>query len=152
MGCGTGLIGKKIGAHCSRLEGIDLSKDMLLEAEKKNIYDKLYHSEIIDHLKDEELDFDFFIAADVFVYVGDLEDILGLIRHRNKRPGVLVFSTEHTQKDGFFLEKSGRYSHSKKYVKRMCDKFNYKLDHFEKVELRKEKDSVLEGGLYLLSF
>ncbi len=34
----------------------------------------------------------------------------------------------------------------------MCDKFNYKLDHFEKVELRKEKDSVLEGGLYLLSF
>ena len=43
LGCGTGLLGQKIKKYCSSIEGIDLSKDMLEEAKKKQIYCKLYH-------------------------------------------------------------------------------------------------------------
>ena len=74
------------------------------------------------------------------------------IKSRNKSKGKFVFSTEHTDRDGFFLEQTGRYSHSKKYIESLCNKFGYKLSHFETTNLRKEKDKFIMGGLYLLDF
>ena len=147
LGCGTGLLGLEIKQFCSSLEGIDLSVE---QARKKNVYDKLSHRDIIDYLAAENLDFDYFIATDVLVYVGDLSHIFELLKPRNKSGGKLVFSTEHTNADGFVLEKTGRYSHSKKYIKNMCEKFNYKLCHFESINLRKEKNRFITGGLYIV--
>ena len=152
LGCGTGLIGLEIKQFCSSLEGLDLSNLMVQEARKKNVYDKLTHRDIVDYLSTENLNFDYFIATDVFIYIGDLSDIFQLVKSRNKSGGKLVFSTEHTNTDGFVLEKTGRYSHSKKYIENMCEKFNYKLSHFESVNLRKEKNQFIIGGLYILEF
>ena len=152
LGCGTGLIGDEIKKYCSNLEGIDLSKSMLEKASAKNIYDKLQHKDIVEYLSTENLDFNYFISTDVFIYVGELSKIFRLIKSRNKSKGKFVFSTEHTDRDGFFLEKSGRYSHSKKYIESLCNEFGYKLSHFETTNLRKEKDKFIIGGLYLLDF
>ena len=98
------------------------------------------------------LNFDYFISTDVFVYVGELSEVFRLIKSRNKKPGKLVFSTEHTKKDGFHLEVSGRYSHSKSYIEKLCTEFNYSISHFSKTGLRREKGAFLTGGLYLLDF
>ena len=152
LGCGTGLIGDEIKKYCSNLEGIDLSKSMLEKASAKNIYDKLQHKDIVEYLSTENLDFNYFISTDVFIYVGELSKIFRLIKSRNKSKGKFAFSTEHTDRDGFFLEKSGRYSHSKKYIESLCNEFGYKLSHFETTNLRKEKDKLIIGGLYLLDF
>jgi len=152
LGCGTGLMGDEIKKYCSNLEGIDLSKSMLEKASAKNIYNKLEHKDIVEYLSTEDLDFNYFISSDVLVYVGELSEIFKLIKSRNKSKGKFVFSTEHTDRDGFFLEKSGRYSHSKKYIESLCNEFGYKLSHFETTNLRKEKDKFIMGGLYLLDF
>lgn len=93
---------------------------MLEQAKKKNVYDKLSHYDITEYLSNESLDFDLFISTDVFVYVGELSEVFHLIKSRNKRNGNLIFSTEHTEKKGYFLEKSGRYSHSKGYIMELC--------------------------------
>ena len=138
--------------NCSTIEGVDLSKNMLAEARKKTVYDKLHCSDILEYLEENPLDFDLFIATDVFIYVGSLSEIFRLIKRRNKRPGVLAFSTEHIENGEFFLEDTGRYSHSKQYIKNLCKEFNYKFAHFEIVNLRKEKGQFLHGGLYLLDF
>ena len=152
LGCGTGLIGDQIKKYCSNLEGIDLSKSMLEIAKAKNIYDKLEHKDIIDYLSTEVLDFDYFISTDVFVYIGNLSEIFRLIKSRNKSKGKLIFSTEHTDRDNFVLEKTGRYSHSKKYIDTLCQEFDYILSHFETINLRKNKDKFIIGGLYFLDF
>jgi len=152
LGCGTGLIGDEIKKYCSNLEGVDLSKLMLEKASAKNIYDKLEHKDIVEYLLTEDLDFNYFISSDVFIYVGNLSEIFRLIKSRNKSKGKFVFSTEHTDRDGFFLEQTGRYSHSKKYIESLCNKFGYKLSHFEVVNLRKNKNKFIIGGLYFLDF
>ena len=152
LGCGTGLTGLEIKDFCSNLEGIDLSKKMLELANAKNVYDQLSHSDIIEYLSNEELNFDYFISSDVFVYMGELSDVFRLIKSKNKRAGKLVFSTEHTELDGFKLEKTGRYSHSKTYIEELCAKFEYTISHFSMVNLRKEKGQFLTGGLYVLDF
>ena len=152
LGCGTGLIGDEIKKYCSNLEGVDLSKLMLEKASAKNIYDKLEHKDIVEYLSTEDLDFNYFISSDVLVYVGELSEIFKLIKSRNKSKGKFIFTTEHTDRNGFFLEQTGRYSHSKKYIESLCNKFGYKLSHFETTNLRKKKDKFIIGGLYLLDF
>ena len=152
LGCGTGLLGAEIKQFCGHLEGLDLSQKMLDEAKKKNIYDELIKQDILGYLANENLNFDYFIATDVFVYIGDLTDVFHLIKSRNKTGGKLVFSTENYDGDGFLLEPSGRYSHSKMYIEGLAEKFRYKLRHFETQPLRKEKNQYISGGLYVLDF
>ena len=152
LGCGTGLFGLEIKPFCQRLEGIDLSEKMLEEAKRKDIYNKLIKEDILAYLSNAILNFDYFISTDVFVYIGDLSDIFRLIKSRNKTGGKLAFSTEDYDGDSFFLERSGRYSHSKKYIAGLCKKFGYELRHFEIQALRKEGNRYISGGLYLLDF
>ena len=122
------------------------------KAKERNVYNKLIKQDIVAYLSNASLNFDYFVSTDVFVYVGDLSDVFRLIKSRNKTGGKLVFSTEDYNGDGFFLEQSGRYSHSKKYIESLCEKFGYKLRHFETQNLRKEKNQYISGGLYLLEF
>jgi len=152
LGCGTGLAGLELEQFCEQLDGIDLSKSMLRQARAKGVYGKLIHGDIAEHLAQADLDFDYFISTDVFIYIGELSDIFRLIKSRNRRRAKLVFSTEHAEGKDFYLEKSGRYSHSKSYIEGLCNKYGYHLSHFEKTKLRKEKSEFLMGGLYLLDF
>ena len=152
LGCGTGLFGEKIQGLCQNIEGVDLSKAMLEEARKKNIYKRLKHGDIIEHLATIELDFDYFVAADVFVYVGDLSRVFHLIKSRNKRRGKLIFSTEHSGGSKFDLQDTGRFSHSKKYIEGLCREHDYHLSYFRETSLRKDLGEVIKGAIYLLDF
>jgi predicted TPR repeat methyltransferase len=152
LGCGTGLAGVELKDFCQEIEGIDLSKKMLAKATQKNVYSKLNHAGIVEYLTEAPLDFDLFLSTDVFIYVGELSEVFRLIKSRNRRHGRLAFSTEHTQKADFFLEKSGRYSHSKGYIESLCNKFDYQLLHFSTNDLRKNGTEFITGGLYLLEF
>ena len=152
LGCGTGLVGAELYPFCDELEGIDLSKSMLAEAEAKGLYDRLTKSDIKKYLSTAELDFDLFIACDVFIYVGELTDIFRLIKSRNKGSGRIAFTTEHTEKDGYFLEKSARFSHSKQYIERLCTQFDYDIIESSLFKIRKDGQNILTGGLYLLEF
>ena len=152
LGCGTGLLGIEIKKYCSNLKGVDISSKMIRQAEKHHVYNTLEHVDIVEYLSNSELDFDYFISTDVFIYIGELSDVFRLIKSRNKRSGKLIFSTEHTEASGFQLEKSGRYSHSKGYIEALCLEFEYSMSHFSTIDLRKEKGEFITGGLYILDF
>jgi len=152
LGCGTGLFGQEVHTMCESLVGIDVSQAMLREAKKKNVYKELVHCEIVKYLDSEVLNFDYFLASDVFVYVGNLIEVFQLIKSKNQRRGRLVFSTEHSEEHGFHLKETGRYVHSKSYISELCDKLELKISHFSLIQLRKERDNFIVGGLYILDF
>ena len=152
LGCGTGLFGEEIKKFCDSIIGIDLSKRMLDQAKKKNIYNELIKEDIVTYLSNNYFDFDYFISLDVFIYVGDLSNIFKLIKSRNKKSGKLAFSVENYDGESFFLERSGRYSHSKTYIENLCDKFGYSISYFKELDLRKEKNKYISGALYILEF
>ena len=152
LGCGTGLVGCEIRKFCAWLVGVDISKAMLQEAEKKTIYNRLERRSIVDFLSTTILDFDYFVAADVFIYLGELSDVFRLIKTRNKRAGKLVFSIEKYGGDEFFLEQSGRYSHSQNYIEKLCKEYGFHSSFYMDIEVRKEQDRFIAGGLYILEF
>lgn len=152
LGCGTGLVGLEIKKFTSKLVGVDLSSLMLKKAEEKNIYDELVHQDIKDYLLNEDLSFDYFIFADVFIYIGELNEIFKLIKLRNKLKGKLLFTIELTDKNDYFLEKSERYSHSTDYIEKLCIKYDYKILYSRDLNLRKENNKTTKASLYLLEF
>ena len=137
-------------SFCRTLEGVDISKQMIQVAKNKNIYDRLTHQNIRDFLSETELNYDYFVAADVFEYVGDLSEIFNLIGSKTQKRVTFIFSTEHSETCEYRLENTGRYSHSKLYIEKLCHEFGYTLSHFEIIKLRKEMHSFLDGGVYIL--
>ena len=152
LGCGTGLAGVALASHSGPMVGVDVSSAMLQKARDKGIYEALVHQDMVEFLTATDLAFDYFVALDVLPYVGDLTPLLSLIKSRNTRNATLAFSTEHRDSGTYFLEKTGRYTHSKAYIEALCEQFGYRIVHFETSQLRKEEHVFLTGGLYLLTF
>ena len=74
LGCGTGLGGQAFTDAVQMFDGLDLSANMIALAAKKGIYRSLHPGSIIGFLQSVEDSFDFYLAADVFAYVGDLQE------------------------------------------------------------------------------
>lgn len=152
MGCGTGLLAPYLKTYCDHLIGIDVSQKMLKKAEVSNHYTNLIHSDIVDYIRKTKDKFDLFIAADVLVYIGDLDLLFKLIKQSNSSGGWFAFSTEHIETSTYELRSSGRYAHSKSYIDSLCEKYGYVIKDFAVENLRKEKGEFLSGGFYLLKF
>ncbi len=152
LGCGTGLLGDLIKNRCEYLEGVDISPMMLNKAREKQVYDSLKCESITNYLANATLHFDNIIATDVFVYLGEVSKIFRHIKKRSEISGHFSFSTEHSDKEKYYLEKTGRYSHSRDYIEQLCLENGFELKHFQMLNLRKEKRGYIKGGLYILSF
>ena len=152
MGCGTGLVGKELNGNFKYIEGIDLSEKMLNTARMKNIYNKLGCFDISQYLSHQPLNFDYFIAADVFVYLGNLSMVFELIKSNNKKDGILVFSVEKSEREDFYLTEAGRYAHSKEYIMQLSNKFGYEVIDLINSDLRKENNIIIQGYLCILRF
>jgi predicted TPR repeat methyltransferase len=116
-GCGTGLAGPMIRPWAKRLEGVDLSGEMLLRAHRRGGYDALHHAELLGFLSEQEAAWDLIVSADTFCYFGALEELLAAAAKALKPGGALVFTVERLLEGaGFRLHAHGRYAHEERYV------------------------------------
>ncbi|SHG60336.1 pentatricopeptide repeat domain-containing protein (PPR motif) [Cognatiyoonia sediminum] len=150
LGCGTGLSGMAFRDVLDHLAGVDLSANMVGLAEEKGVYDRLTVSDVVSAISDSDVAFDFFLSTDVFVYVGDLEDLFAAVRENAAQGALFVFSTEDLEEGTFALLPSGRYAHSRDYIAKMCDRHDMKIVDFGRHPLRMEFGKMLVGGYYIL--
>ena len=151
LGCGTGLVAIEFRDLAATLTGIDVSKNMIHEAEAKGLYDRLLIDDLVGGLKHINDQIDLFIAADVFIYVGDLQATFEAVRASAAPNALLVFSTEHTEAtDAFVLQDSIRYAHARAYIEALAGKFGFQVVHFDRTNVRKEKGACIPGGIYVL--
>ncbi len=148
-GCGTGLCAPLLKPWASRLDGVDLSPGMLEKAEERGEYDLLEEAELTSFLNDHTKEYHLSVAADVFCYFGDLEDIFAASHNALKENGYLAFSLECKDVINFELHPSGRYSHSENYVTTCLTKTNFDIIKKENVTLRWEYGSEVLGIIVL---
>ena len=122
LGCGTGLCGTRLGNACSLLVGVDVSPAMLAKAAGPKRYDKLIEQDIAVYLAGAATAaFDVVLAADVFVYIGDLDEVFAQAARVLDAGGVFAFSIEHADdKCDFRLQPNGRYVQSAGYIARIA--------------------------------
>jgi predicted TPR repeat methyltransferase len=120
LGCGTGLCGAVFQAVSGSLVGVDLSSEMIAVAERRGIYEQLHVAGIVDFLDHQSATFDLILAADVFVYVGDLDDIFRLVSKALNSTGLFAFSVEAHSGESWVLGPSRRYSHGLPYLQQLA--------------------------------
>jgi predicted TPR repeat methyltransferase len=153
LGCGTGMVGDVLKPYAHELVGVDLSQAMLDQSAAKKIYRQLYKSDITDFLLGYCDHYDLITCMDTFVYLGQLDQVVGLIYQKLKAGGMLVFSTEKLAGAGhnYQLNTSGRYSHHPDYLNKLLGNAGFKLQHVSDVPIRTESGCQIEGQFVCVS-
>lgn len=120
LGCGTGLMAEELRGSADYLAGVDLSPAMVAEARRKGRYDALIAGDAVRELEADSSAYDLIVAADVFVYLGRLEEIFAAAKARLAPGGILAFSVERSDGEDVQLRQSLRYAHSLAYLDRLA--------------------------------
>ncbi|MDA7437818.1 methyltransferase domain-containing protein [Candidatus Pseudothioglobus singularis] len=148
LGCGTGLAGKDLRDLSSNLIGVDISENMISEAEKLDVYDTLIIGDIVKRLNEFPDKFDLLIALDVLIYIGDVQSTFKAVHSSCKKDSLFVFSVEIQSENGYSLLKSSRYAHSDEYIMDQSAEL-FKLLNSQNVRIRKEGENWIQGKIYV---
>ncbi|OGQ85628.1 MAG: hypothetical protein A2512_09560 [Deltaproteobacteria bacterium RIFOXYD12_FULL_56_24] len=150
LGCGTGLVGQIFREITACLVGVDLSAKMVEVAAAKGVYNELAVGEIVTFLEQNQEPFDLIVAADVLIYVGELDRIFATVARGLGKNGRFLFSTERMAGPGYQLRPSGRYAHSSSYIEIMAVRHGFRILCTKEANIRKEKGKWIKGELFLL--
>ncbi|WP_342115169.1 tetratricopeptide repeat protein [Pseudoduganella sp. OTU4001] len=151
IGCGTGLCGPLLRPLACLLEGVDLSPHMLDRARDSGLYDGLYCGDMVGYLRVRPASADLLVAADVFVYVGDLRPVFSVARLALRGGGRFAFSVEeHDGAEAFVLRPSGRYAHSRSGIEALARSHGFTILEITPSTLRQESGEDMRGLLVVL--
>ena len=126
LGCGTGLCGAHVRSRTAHLSGIDIAPAMIAKARERGVYDTLHAGDLHEWLATSQETYDLVLAADVFIYVGALERVFGLLAQRMRAGGWLAFTVEDAL-DGqdVALLPSLRYAHALNYLRTLAERHGF---------------------------
>jgi predicted TPR repeat methyltransferase len=145
LGCGTGMCGQLFRAIARTLVGVDVAANMIAKAQARGVYDRLTKSDVNVFLAGNAGAFDLIIAADVFIYVGDIDAVFAGARTALRPGGQLAFSVEALNGDGFALLPSRRYAHSLAYLRTLAARHRFIERAAVPVSVRQEEGQSLPG-------
>jgi predicted TPR repeat methyltransferase len=123
LGCGTGMTGVPFRNAAKTMTGVDLSPRMLERAARRvmpdgrRVYDSLLECDIVAALSASEAAYDLILAADIFIYVGDLHDVFSSVRRALRPSGLFAFTIEVWDgSEDYRLLHTRRYAQSAAYI------------------------------------
>jgi predicted TPR repeat methyltransferase len=154
LGCGTGLMGEVIRAETGFLAGCDLSPRMVERARVKlttagaPLYDKLAVAGLTSFLASRpDQSADLVIAADVFVYLGELSAVFAQSGRVLKRGGVLAFSVQSHAGDGVIVGDDRRFAHAESWLRQRLDEAKLSVIAVEPASTRQDRGVAVPGLL-----
>lgn len=150
LGCGTGICGPLFSSLGGTLIGVDLSQEMLQRAAQRGIYQQLHQADLLVFLRHHQAAFDLAIAADVLVYLGDLRPFFAACHAALKPGGYIVFTVESTPGEGWIIQRTGRYAHSRGYLYRLAEQYQLTPLEIRQAMLRTQRDTPVMGDAWLL--
>lgn len=150
LGCGTGLLAPLFRPWARRLHGVDLSPKMLEQARRHGLYDRLDAEDLLIPLKRDEAAWDLILAADVFNYLGNLEEVFVAAARALRPDGLFAFTVESHTEPGYRLCPTGRYVHSLDYLRTQTDAVGLKELHAEPASLRRESERPVHSHVVVL--
>ena len=151
IGCGTGLAAPMLRHRAKSLHGIDLSPAMVEKARQRNLYDHLSVGELVSQLSDQPDRYDLVLAADVLVYLGDLEPVFQA-SHRALHPGGLfAFTVERSDETpSYSLGSKQRYAHAAGYLRQLAGECGYDILHLSPAVTRRDGGHDVPGYVVVL--
>lgn len=148
LGCGTGLLGVYLGPIAGAFVGVDLSAKMIEQAARHGIYTEFRQTDLLDELRaTPACTYDYVTANDVFIYVGDLSEVIPATFNAIRHGGALIFSCETAQESesALVMRRSKRYAHTVSSVQALCRDAGFDSCTIEPVDLRFERKVPIAG-------
>jgi predicted TPR repeat methyltransferase len=150
LGCGTGLSGLAFHDVAARIDGIDLSPQMVIKARARNVYANLSVADIETALA-EGPSYDLILAADTLVYLGDLAPVFTGASARLRYGGFFLFTVEAKEGEGFELGPKRRWRHSDPYLREVAAKSGFSVAGMLQCVPRTEAGEPVPGLAVALS-
>lgn len=155
LGCGTGLCGPLMRPLARRLDGVDLSANMVAQAQAGGHYDTVTQADAAEFLHAATQRWDLIVSADVFIYVGALDRVFAGAARCLQPGGVFCFSLEDAGEgeghDGYLLRPSLRYAHGMGYIRMLAEQHGFSLLAHERQPLRQDQGEAVPGLFAWLS-
>ncbi|HKD37167.1 MAG TPA: tetratricopeptide repeat protein [Pirellulales bacterium] len=150
LGCGTGLIGRQFRDVAARLVGVDLSQGMLAAAAATGIYDELICDDVVEYMAKTDSRFDVILAADLFIYIGDLQPFFIASAKALRAGGLLAFSIETISGSPYLLRRTRRYAHSLSYVTELADRYSMQVLESRPTAIRRGDGGSVAGHVIVV--
>lgn len=151
IGCGTGLFAEAAISLTNYRAGVDLSSRMIEVAAKKGIYQDVAVEDGVEYLQRSLRSFDLIAAADVLVYMGNLEPLFVATASKIASGGYFVFSVENgDDAPPYILRISGRFAHAAQYIASLAQKYGFEQLLCEAQVIRNEQHVPVEGYIFVL--
>jgi predicted TPR repeat methyltransferase len=119
---------------------------MLQEARKLGIYRDLLHADLGEFLAATQSRADLVVAADVFIYVGELGGIFPSVRRILEPGGSFAFTVElATSGRDVQLLPSLRYAHSEAYIRRLAVDAGFARLRVSEAPIRHDQGTPIMG-------
>lgn len=150
LGCGTGLCAPLLRPLADAVDGVDISRAMLDQARRLGIYRELTHADITAYLAAAEETADLVVAADVFIYVGELGEVFRHVRRLLAPSGRFLFTVEapddaQAAQQELQLLPSLRYAHSEQYIRRLAQASGFRVDEIARAPIRHDQGRAVDG-------
>jgi predicted TPR repeat methyltransferase len=150
LGCGTGLVGQHFRGVAGRLAGIDISARMIQWAKRRKFYDQLILDDYVRYLNAREEPCDLVLAADVFIYAGDLVAVFDAAARLLRSGGLFGFSLEVSPQADYVLQPTRRYAHSLLYIQQLARETHFDVLAIDPIQLRRQGALPAAGLIVIL--
>ena len=146
LGCGTGLAAVAFAKMVGQFTGIDLSPAMIEKARATALYAHLGVTDMLEGLlATPDCGVDLVLSADAMVYVADLFPVLKEASRVLASGGLLAFTLERHDGDGFIMGEGRRYAHGVSYVRASIEAAGLVVLQFEQHSARCEAGVPVPG-------
>lgn len=146
LGCGTGLMAAPLRDFCEAIDGVDLSTRMVEAARRTGLYRMAEAGDVTTWLEARPSEIaDLVIAADVFVYLGDLRPVFAQSARVLERGGLFAFSVQKLEAGDFVVGEDMRYAHSRGYLLRLAKDASLEPVLIEEASTRKDRGAAIPG-------
>jgi len=146
LGCGTGLCGTLAAPQADALVGVDMSAAMLEQARARGVYGELIHADLAEFLDAATQRADLVLAADVFIYVGALEQVFRGVRRLLQPGGCFAFTVEEpVGGEGVQLRPSLRYAHPEAYLRHLAETSGFAVRALVRAPIRYDQQQPIPG-------
>ncbi len=151
LGCGTGLAAAAFADWADAIDGVDLSPAMIEKARARGFYRDLAVADLATYLETASRRYDLILAADTFVYLGDLTRVLAGARRCLRPGGLFLFTVESADGQDFERGPKQRWRHSETYLRRAAAAAGFEITGLIAASPRNEANIAVDGRALALA-
>jgi len=144
-GCGTGILGPRIRPSAGRLDGVDLSPQMIAAARRKNVYDRLEVGDVLDFMQSNAGAYGIVMAAAVLIHFGGLGPVFAAAKTALRKNGLFVFTLFKSDGDDIAASDFRCYLHSRAYVTAQAAQSGFRVEAIQEAVHEYRDNRPIEG-------